>query len=270
MTPPIPAAPYAGVPGGEMLFIQPATRYASQPPTVIGFAAGDAEQVRAFRAVVARPHADCPPEAVMLYRDAIVLDGSYILGRDGTAVAESYYNVKVTPELIAAQRRQLARIAAGDLATLPASGPPVVALFLQDCNNFGHVLAEHLPRLLHLAAIGIRHVRLLLPDAAAAFREAIGFVLRALGMQAEAVPCPVGSILRVPALHFVSLVGQGWFKSPTVRRMFDRLRMAAPALAEGASPTVVVMRSSPDGFSLESISRVWAAVSLVNTSWAVR
>ena len=36
------------------------------------------------------------------------------------------------------------------------------------------------------------------------------------------------------------------------------------------SPTVVVMRNSPDGFSFESISRVLAAASLVKTSCAVR
>ena len=35
-------------------------------------------------------------------------------------------------------------------------------------------------------------------------------------------------------------------------------------------PTVVVTRRSPEGFSFESISRVCAAVSLVNTSCAVR
>ena len=131
LTAPIRSAPSAGVPGGEMLFVQPAARYASQPPGLIGFAAEDA-QARDFRAVVARPHVLCPPEAVMLYRDAIVLDGSYVLGRDGTGVAESYYNVKLSPALVARQTAQLARIAAGDVASLPSDGPPVVALFLQD------------------------------------------------------------------------------------------------------------------------------------------
>jgi capsular polysaccharide biosynthesis protein len=173
----------------------------------------------------------------------LVLDGSYILSADGVGVSESFYNVKASPALAARQAAQLARIAVGDVASLPQAGPPVVALFLQDCNNFGHVLAEHLPRLLHLAALGLRKVRLLIPEAAETFREQIGLVLRVLGIEAEPVPCARGTIVRVKALHFCSLVGQGWFKSPTVLRLFQHLRAAVPA---GAGPERLYV-ARPDG-----------------------
>jgi capsular polysaccharide biosynthesis protein len=86
-----------------------------------------------------------------------------------------------------------------------------------------------LPRLLHLPRVGITRLRLLVPAEAEAFRPMIDFALQAAGLEAETVACPPGSILRVKALHYVSLVGQGWFKSPTVLALFERLRAAAPA-----------------------------------------
>jgi hypothetical protein len=239
---PIPWAHFAQVPGAEALHLVPASRYDSTPPALHGFRPADGGQAREFLSVIARPEVPCRPEALLLFRDALVLDGSYVVSRDGVAVRESYYNVPVDTALAERQAWQLSRIAAGDVATLPSAGPPVVALFLQDCNNFGHILAEMLPRLLHLEAAGIREIRLLLPQAAEPFRPVIGFALQALGMRAELVTCPAGSILRVGALHWPSLVGEGWFKSPTVRRLFARLRDAAPEA--GMAEKVFVARPS--------------------------
>jgi capsular polysaccharide biosynthesis protein len=224
---PIPFAAYGAVPGGETLFVQPAGRYGSAPPSLHFFRPADAAKGREFLNVVSRPFTQCPAEAVMLYRDALVLDGRYVVAASGVAVAESYYNVPRDAALAARQRAQLARIAVGDVASLPLAGAPVVALFTQDCNNFGHVLAEMLPRLLHLVAVGLRAVRLLLPPAAEPFVPMLRFAADAVGLAVELVPCPEGSILRVPALHWVSLVGEGWFKSPTVLRLLARLRDAA-------------------------------------------
>ena len=64
-----------------------------------------------------------------------------------------------------------------------------------------------------------------------------------------------------PEQHFIKLV----------HRELVRALGGAPATLDlGGAPPVVVMRNSPDGLSLESMSRVWAAASLVKTSWAVR
>lgn len=224
----IPMASHEAVPGGEVLFVQPPAQYGARPPGLIGWHATDPANARRFMTIVSRPATNCPAERVMLYRDALVMDGRYVLA-GGVAVADSYYNVPADDAQRARQQAQLARIAAGDVAALPGAGPPVVALFGQDCNNFGHLLAEMLPRLLHLPHVGITRLRLLVPPEAEAFRPVIDFALQAAGLEAEMVACPAGSILRVPALHFVSLVGQGWFKSPTVLALFARLRAAAPA-----------------------------------------
>jgi hypothetical protein len=225
---PIRLAPYAGIADSQMLHIVPAARYASVPPGLTGFVPADAVRAQALLRLWARQEVACPAEAVMLYRDALVMDGRYVLA-GGVAVADSYYNVPADAAQLARQQAQPARIAAGDIAALPEAGPPVVALFGQDCNNFGHLLAEMLPRLLHLPRVGITRLRLLVPAEAEAFRPMIDFALQAAGLEAETVACPPGSILRVKALHYVSLVGQGWFKSPTVLALFERLRAAAPA-----------------------------------------
>ena len=226
----IPAAPYEAASGAETLFVQPAVLGPVPPPLLLDVRAADPALGREFLTVMARSHAACPAEAVLLLRDALVLDGSYVLARDGVAVKESYYNVQPGPEMEARQRGQLARIAAGDVATLPEAGGPVVAVFLQDVNNFGHMLGEMLPRLMHLARVGVRRFRLLVPQQALAMEEMIRFALSALGLEAELVACPEGSILRVPALHWVSLVGAGWYFSPTVRGFMERLRAAAPPM----------------------------------------
>ncbi len=238
----IPAAPYAAIPGGETLFVHPPTTYRSIPPALLGLQPADPEVTRGFLEVVSRTEAACPAETVMLYRDAFVLGGCHILSGEGLGVRESYYNVDVTPALVEQQRRQLAAIAAGDVTTLPSSGPPLVALFLQDCNNFGHLLTEMLPRLLHLEALGLREMRLLLPDAARPFLPAIAFTIEALGLRADYIPCHADAVMRAESLHWVSLVGEGWFKSPTVLRLFTRLNAASRADAPSAPTRLFVTR----------------------------
>jgi hypothetical protein len=231
LAPHIPQAPFATLPGVEMLHIQPPAQYASRPPGLHFFRPADPGAAREFLTVLSRPHVPARPEAVIRLEGALVIGGSHVVTREGTALRESYYNVKVTEPLLAAQRRQAARIAAGDVATLPEAGPPIVALFLQDSFNFGHLLAEALPRLLLLADAGIAEMRLLLPDACRPALPIIGFALSALGLRAEIIDCPADAIHRAPSLLWPSLVGEGWFKSPTVLRLFARLREAAPAPA---------------------------------------
>lgn len=224
---PIPLVPFRTLDEGETLFEQAATSYPSAPPSLYDLRIEDETQARVLFQTIGRREARCPAETVVLYRDAYVMDGSYIVTAELRGVAESYYNVPRGEALAARQIAQLDRIAAADVADLPADGPPVVLVFAQDCNNFGHVLAEMLPRLLHVRAAGMRAIRLLLPDAAAAFMPMIEFAVRAMELDVTFVPCAPGTVLRVRALHWVSLVGEGYYKSPTVLRLFARLRAAA-------------------------------------------
>jgi hypothetical protein len=227
----MPQASFATLPGVEMLHVQQPSHYASSPPGLHGLRPAEPGAAREFLTVLSRPHVPARPEAVIRLAHALVIGGMHVVTREGTALRESYYNVKVTEALLEAQRRQAARIAAGDIATLHEAGPPLVALFLQDSFNFGHLLAEALPRLLLLADAGIRDMRLLLPEACRPALPIIAFALSALGLRAEIIDCPQDAILRAPALLWPSLVGEGWFKSPTVLRLFERLRAAAPAPA---------------------------------------
>jgi capsular polysaccharide biosynthesis protein len=225
---PIRIAPYAALAGSQMLHIRPPHRYASTPPSLTGFDPADPARARDFLALLARPHVDCPEEAVMLYRDAIVLDGKQVLGRDGTGVAESF-PLYAEPQHVPWQQRHLARIAAGDLASLPEAGPPVVSIFCECAFNLGHLMAEMLPRLVLLAEMGLRQVRLLLPQEAEPLRGAVQFALHAMGIEAGIVPCPAGAAVRVPALHWVSPVARHEHrKSDTLLRLMDRLCAAAP------------------------------------------
>ncbi len=228
MAPPtLSVARYAAVPDGQMLFIQPQPRYASTPPVLAEFRHRDATVARAFLRTLARPHVDCPPEAVMLYRDALVLDGHMVIAC-GVGVAETLHGPgrPCPPGLLA---RLAGALAASVDATVLAAGPPVAAIFAGPGADCGRVLADVLPRLVHLAAMGLRDIRLLLPQAAAPLQPMLGFALHALGITAELLVCPASSVLRVPALHWVSPVSQPPGRaSPALLALLARLCATAP------------------------------------------
>jgi len=230
---PIPLARYAAVPGAQMLHIQPAARYASAPPSLVGFRYDHADTARAFLRVLSRAEVEVPAEAVMLYPDAVVLDGRFVLSREGVGVEESFAGTTAYEVMSVRHPDRVARLAAGEATRLPAGGPPVVAIFKEHCQTFGHVVGEALPRLVHLAEMGLREIRLLVPDIAAPLRPVIDYALAALGIRAVVIPCPDGSAFRVAALHWVSPVSRyNQRLSPTLLRLMDKLRAAA-APADG-------------------------------------
>ena len=227
--PPIPLVKYAAVPDGQMLFIRPPTKYASTPPGLIDFSYRDAEIARIFLRILARETVEVPAEAVMLYRDGRVLDGRFILTREGAGIEESFVDVSVEDVVLRRHPGRQAALAAGEAEVLPAAGPPVAAIFKEHCQTFGHVVGEMLPRLAHLAELGPREWRLLVPQMAMKLAPVIDFAVEALGMRATLVPCPEGSVLHVPALHWVSPVSRtNTQTSPTLMRLVERLRAAAP------------------------------------------
>jgi hypothetical protein len=214
------------VAGAQMLHIVPEARYGSVPPVLHGYVGADAGRERWFRTLLARREVVCPAEAVMLYRDAFLLDGKQVLAADTMAVAESFVNLLVTDAVVARHHALLARIASRDV-TVDPGGAPLVAVFNEACMNYGHVLVETLPRLLHLEAVGIRRMRIALPAEAVPLRPMVAFAASVLGLEVAFVPCPPGSILRVPALHWVSPVARHEHrKSPTLLLLAERLRAA--------------------------------------------
>jgi len=227
---PIRLAPFAGLAGSQMLHLRPPTRYGSTPPGLSGFVPADPVRARALLSLLVRPQVECPLEAVMLYRDAVVLDGMEVLARDGTGVLESF-PLYAEPHHVAWQQHHLDRIAAGEVAQVAEAGPPVAAIFAPCAFNFGHVLVEMLPRLVLLAEAGLRRLRLLVPAEAEPLWPMAEFALRALGMDAEKLVCPAGTAIRVPALHWVSPVARHEHrKSPTLVHLMEKLRAAAPRM----------------------------------------
>lgn len=226
--PPVPVVRYAAVPDGRMLLVQPPARYASRPPNLYGFAAADDEMGRAFLHTLVRKEVAVPAEAVMAYRDIRVLDGRFLFTREGAAVRESFADVAMEDVFLHRHPGRLAQLAAGTAEVLPQAGPPVVALFKEHGHWYGHLVAEILPRLVHLAEAGLRELRLLLPQEALPLVPVLEFALAALGLRGEALVYPEGSVLRVPELIWVTPVsGYNLQSSPTLLRLMERLRAAA-------------------------------------------
>jgi capsular polysaccharide biosynthesis protein len=232
--PTIALARYAAVPGASFLHIVPGTAYPSVPPVLYDYAPATAELDSSFRARLARREVSCPEESVMEYRDAFLIGGKQVLASNTVAVDQSFVNVLVTDAVVTRHHALLDRIARGDIQTVDDGGPPFVAIFNEACMNYGHVLAEMLPRLVHLHAAGIRRMRLAMPETAGPVRAILAFALQALGLEAELIPCPPDSILRVARLHWVSAVARHEDrKSPTLLRLAERLRAASPATEQG-------------------------------------
>ena len=227
-TPPIPLVRYAAVPDSRMLLIQPPTRYGRVPPALHGFACEDADMARTFLTALAQAEEQVPAEAVMAYRDMRVLDGRFLLTREGAGVQESFADVKVEDVILHRHPGRAAQLVAGEAMQLPAAGPPAVVLFKEHGDWYGHLVAEILPRLVHLADAGVREVRLLVPQMALHLVPVLEFALGALGIRAEGVVCPEGSVLHVAELIWVTPVScYNLQSSPTLLRLMERLRAAA-------------------------------------------
>lgn len=223
-TTPRPLVRYAAVPDGRMLLIRPPGRYGRVPPALHGFACEDAGMARTFLRTLAKPEQQVPAEAVMAYRDMRVLDGRFLVSREGAGVQETFADVKVEDVMLHRHPGRAGQQAAGQLA----AGPPAVALFEAHGDGFGHLVAAILPKLVLLADAGLREVRLLVPQTALPLVPVLEFALGALGIRAAGVVCPEGSVLRVDELIWVTPVaGDTPHASPTLLRLMERLRAAA-------------------------------------------
>ena len=226
-TTPLPLVRYAGVPDGRMLLIRPPGSYSRVPPALHGFACEDAGMARAFLRTLAQPEQQVPAEAVMAYRDMRVLDGRFLVSREGAGVQESFAGAALEDVILHRHPGRAAQLAAGAAGQL-AAGPPAVALFEAQGDGFGHLVAAILPKLVHLADAGLREVRLLVPQTALPLVPVLEFALGALGIRAAGVVCPEGSVVRVDELIWVTPVACDTpHASPTLLRLMERLRAAA-------------------------------------------
>jgi capsular polysaccharide biosynthesis protein len=212
--------------GGRTLFSCNEQNYLSAPPVLWNWRCRSAAETRQHFAHFVREKVACPREMIIEFRDAILIDGKYVLSRERLGVGESFADVWGDEDFV---RRMAAVPDAEGMEPVRDIGLPVLHICKEGAENFGHLLVEILPKLVHALAIGIKQCRIPLPADAAMMQPLITDVGSALGMQLEFLICPRDSTLRVERLLWCGPVSRhNARKSPTLLALANALLAVAP------------------------------------------
>jgi hypothetical protein len=196
-------------------------RYRRAPPSLAGCWSHDADLLAYFYNIVRQREVECPAEYMLHFERAYVYDGQYALLAERGWLAPSItdYNAadRVGPGLQQA-------IAAGNVHRLPYAGKPTVMIAKAGALNYGHVLAEILPKLLNIARSPLREIRLLLPAGMTAYGPIIQLLNERLGIRADLVFDPPSTLTEVEELFYIGPVSQhNVRKSATLLALRDLL-----------------------------------------------
>ena len=210
----------------------PHRSYAVQgPPRLFNYWTRDPRLLSWFPEELLRTSIDCPDEYVIRLRDAHVVHGHYLILYPDQALADTFNfeHSAVDRPAITAIGQQILR---GEVHHCPASTLPTFHIFKDVYYNYGHMLVEVLPKLLHIRAMGIRRFTLLFPWSSLMFLPAVRYAAEALGLSFEHVVCFNNQILRVEEVLWIGPVAQhDRRKSQTLRDLAQILGPAAPASA---------------------------------------
>lgn len=229
LAPPLRLHGRADVPHQVELVI-PDRSYAAQgPPRLFNYWTRDPRLLSWLPQELQRTAVDCPDEYVIRLRDAHVVHGHYLILYPDQALADTFNfeDSAVNRPVITEVGQQILR---GEVHRCPAGALPTFHIFKDVYYNYGHMLVEVLPKLLHIRAMGVRHFTLLFPWSSLMFLPAVQFAAEALGLSFEHVVCHNNQIVRVEEVLWIGPVAQhDRRKSRTLRDLAQRLGPAAPA-----------------------------------------
>ena len=212
------------------VILNPAHIYRRAPPALSGCWCRDPNLLSYFYNIVRQTEAHCPAEYMVHYRTAYVVGGQYLLDAD-----RQWFTPSITdhPQAESLRPALEQRIGLGDVRQLPPAGKPTVMIAKAGANNYGHTLAEILPRLINLWRSPLRDVRLLLPTGMGSFSPTIRALLSLLGIAAELLFTSEQEIAAVEDLVFIGPVSQhNTRKSTTLLSLRDLLWRSVAATPE--------------------------------------
>lgn len=210
--------------------VVPDRSYASVgPPRLFGFVSRDAGVLSWFPAELLRTTITCPDEYVVRLPVAHVVHGHHLIVPPDHALADTFdFDDRAVnrPEFneIGALIRQ------GEVLHHPSDGRPLFHIFKDVYYNYGHMLVEVLPKLLHIRAMGIRDFVLLYPWSGLDFLAMVQHTAAVLGLTFEPVVCYNNQIVRAENVRWIGPVAQH------DRRKSQTLRDLAQALTAAAKP----------------------------------
>ncbi len=216
----------------DVALLVPQRSYASQgPPRLFNYWTRDPRLLSWFPEELLRTTIACPDEYVIRIRDAHVVHGQYLIQYPARPLADTFNfeNSAVDRPEITEIGQQILR---GEVHRHEAGALPIFHIFKDVYCNYGHMLVEVLPKLLHIRAMGVERFSLLFPWSSLMFLPAVRFAAGVLGLDFEHVTCFNNQVLRVDEVLWVGPVAQhDRRKSQTLRDLARLLAAAAPASA---------------------------------------
>ena len=201
------------------------------PPRLFNFLTHDPNVVSWFPEELLRTAIVCPDEYVIRIRDVHVVHGHYLIQYPARPLADTFdfQDSAVDRPEISVIGQQILR---GEVHRHERNALPIFHIFKDVYCNYGHMLVEVLPKLLHIRALGIERFTLLFPWSSLTFLPAVQFAAAALGLSFEHVTCFNNQVTRVDEVLWVGPVAQhDRRKSQTLRHLAPLLAAAVPASA---------------------------------------
>ncbi len=201
------------------------------PPRLFNYLTRDPKLVPWFSEELLRATIACPDEYVIRIRNVHVVHGHYLIQYPARPLADTFNFERsaVDRPAITEIGQQILR---GEVHRHEGSALPIFHIFKDVYCNYGHMLVEVLPKLLHIRRMGIGRFTLLFPWSSLMFLPAVQFAAEALGLAFEHVTCFNNQILRVDDVLWVGPIAQhDRRKSQTLRDFALLLAAAVPASA---------------------------------------
>lgn len=216
----------------DVELVIPDRSYACQgPPRLFNYLTRDPLLLSWFPEELLRTTVTCPDEYVIRIRDAHVVHGHYLIQYPARALADTFNfeDSAVDRPEISEIGQQILR---GEVHRHTAGELPIFHIFKDVYCNYGHMLVEVLPKLLHIRAMGIHRFTLLFPWSSLMFLPAVQFAADTLGLAFEHVVCFNNQIVRVDEVLWVGPIAKhDRRKSQTLRELARILAAAVPASA---------------------------------------
>jgi len=213
----------------QVELVVPGRSYSSAgPPLLFNYTTRDDVVLSWFQREIQRTAIACPDEYVIRLRDVNVVHGHYLIQSPGQPLADTFnFDVSaVDRPVIAAIGAQIRR---GEVQRVAPTGLPVVHIFKDIYHNFGHCLAEVLPKLMHLRAMGLHRFTLLFPWASLMHLAMVQHAAAVLGLSFDHVVCYNNQVHQVDEVLWVGPVAKHDFrKSQTFRELAQALTAAVP------------------------------------------
>ena len=171
----------------DVVLTVPDRSYASQgPPRLFNYRPRDPNVASWLPDELLRTTVACPDEYVIRIRDVHVVHGHYLIQYPAHPLADTFNfeHSAVDRPVITAIGQQILR---GEVHRHEGNALPIFHIFKDVYCNYGHMLVEVLPKLLHIRTMGITRFALLFPWSSLMFLPAVQFAANALGMTFEHV-----------------------------------------------------------------------------------